>query len=196
MKQVENHWCTELYRKRSVMMNWLTPSWRLRTSIHAVGKLKTRKRGWCGSGQSKGLENQENWQCEFLSEKLTGSRPEKSLCFSSSPRPEKANVPALAVSHELSPLTQPFRSIQTSDCCLRPTHIRQSNLLYLDYGLNVNLIQPLLVWLSWLGVILQTKRSQFQFPVRAHAWVVGSVPSRGTCKRQPINVSPSLPLSL
>ena len=35
------------------------------------------------------------------------------------------------------------------------------------------------MWLSGLGVIPQTKGSQVQFPVRAHAWVVGQVPSRG-----------------
>ena len=38
---------------------------------------------------------------------------------------------------------------------------------------------PWLVWLSGLGVILQTKGSPVQFLVRAHAWVVGQVPSRG-----------------
>ena len=36
--------------------------------------------------------------------------------------------------------------------------------------------QTWLVWLSWLGTVPQIERSQVQFPVRAHAWVVGSVP--------------------
>ena len=36
--------------------------------------------------------------------------------------------------------------------------------------------QSWLVWLSWLGAVPQIERSQVQFPVRAHAWVVGSVP--------------------
>ena len=31
-----------------------------------------------------------------------------------------------------------------------------------------------LVWLSWLGIVLQTARSLVQFLVRAHAWVSGS----------------------
>ena len=35
-----------------------------------------------------------------------------------------------------------------------------------------------LVWLSGLSAGLQTKGSPVQFPVRAHAWVVGQVPSR------------------
>ena len=33
------------------------------------------------------------------------------------------------------------------------------------------------VWLSWLGVVLQTERWPICFPVRAQTWVVGSVPS-------------------
>ena len=58
-----------------------------------------------------------------------------------------------------------------------------------------------------VGCVLFHKRSQVQFPVRAHAWVVGSVPGQGVYGRQPVNVSlshqcfshslnPSLPLSL
>ena len=39
--------------------------------------------------------------------------------------------------------------------------------------------QPWLVWLSGLSARLQTKGSLVQFPVRAHSWVVGHVPSRG-----------------
>ena len=37
--------------------------------------------------------------------------------------------------------------------------------------------KPWLVWLSGLSASLQTKGSQVRFPVRAHAWVVGQVPS-------------------
>ena len=62
------------------------------------------------------------------------------------------------------------------------------------------------LWVSWLGVVLQTERSQVQFPVRAQAWVAGSVPGQSACRRQLIGVSllhwcfspsfsPSLPLS-
>ena len=35
------------------------------------------------------------------------------------------------------------------------------------------------MWLRWLGTRLQTRRSLVQFPVRAHAWVAGQVPSGG-----------------
>ena len=42
--------------------------------------------------------------------------------------------------------------------------------------------EPWLVWLSGLSASLQTKGLQVLFPVRAHAWVVGQVPSRG-CSR-------------
>ena len=41
---------------------------------------------------------------------------------------------------------------------------------------------PWLVWLSGLNAGLETKGSLVQFPVRAHAWVAGQVPSRG-CMR-------------
>ena len=51
------------------------------------------------------------------------------------------------------------------------------------------LFGPWLVWLIWLGIILQTKMLQVRFLVRAHAWVVGSVPSRGVCRRPLIDVS-------
>ena len=54
---------------------------------------------------------------------------------------------------------------------------------------------PWLVWLSGLSASLQTTRSPVRFPVRAHAWVAGQVPSWGHAgKTQPINVS--LPLFL
>ena len=36
-----------------------------------------------------------------------------------------------------------------------------------------------LLWLSGLSAGLRTKESLVQFPVRAHAWVVGQVPGRG-----------------
>ena len=41
---------------------------------------------------------------------------------------------------------------------------------------------PWLVWLSGLSTSLRTKGSQVQFPVRAHTWVAGQVPSTG-CAR-------------
>ena len=51
-----------------------------------------------------------------------------------------------------------------------------------------------------LGVVLQSERPPVRFPVRAHAWAVGSVLDRCTYERQPIDVSlslsPSFPLSL
>ena len=53
---------------------------------------------------------------------------------------------------------------------------------------------PWLVWLSWLGIILQSERLATRFPVRARAWVMGSVPGWGTYNRQLIDVS--LPLFL
>ena len=38
---------------------------------------------------------------------------------------------------------------------------------------------PWLVWLRGLSASLRTERLPVRFPVRAHAWVVGQVPSRG-----------------
>lgn len=47
------------------------------------------------------------------------------------------------------------------------------------------------LWADWggsvgFGVIPQSKRFPVQFPIKAHAWVVGS---GGACKRQPIDDS-------
>ena len=54
--------------------------------------------------------------------------------------------------------------------------------------------KPWLVWLSGLSMGLRTKRSPVQFPVRAHAWIAGQVPSRNAGEATTIDVS--LPLSL
>ena len=39
-------------------------------------------------------------------------------------------------------------------------------------------VEPWLVWLSGLSASLRTERSPVRFPFRAHAWVVGQVPSQ------------------
>ena len=44
------------------------------------------------------------------------------------------------------------------------------------------------MWLGGLSATLRTEKSLVQFPVRAHAWVVGHVPS-WVMKKQLINVS-------
>ena len=43
---------------------------------------------------------------------------------------------------------------------------------------------PWLVWLSGLSVSLGTKGSLVQLPGKAHAWVVGLVPSQGVYEKQ------------
>ena len=52
---------------------------------------------------------------------------------------------------------------------------------------------PWLVWLSGLSASLRTKGYLVQFPVRAHAWVAGQVPSRGRLRG---NHTVSLPFFL
>ena len=42
-----------------------------------------------------------------------------------------------------------------------------------------NLTEPWFVWLSGLSASLKTKGSPVQFPVEAHAWVVGQVSGEG-----------------
>ena len=51
---------------------------------------------------------------------------------------------------------------------------------------------PWLVWLSGLSVGLRTIGSLVQFPVRAHAWVVGHVPSGGHTRGNHISMFLSL----
>ena len=71
----------------------------------------------------------------------------------------------------------------------------------LQHILLLKYIQPWLVWLSGLSAGLRTKGSPVQFPVRAHAWVVSQVPSRGRARCNHTLMflslsSPSFPLSL
>ena len=47
---------------------------------------------------------------------------------------------------------------------------------------NFKMKEPWLVWLSGLSASLQTEGLLVGFPVRAHAWVAGQVPSWG-CER-------------
>ena len=53
-----------------------------------------------------------------------------------------------------------------------------------------------LVWLSGLSTGLQTKGSPVQVPVRAHAWVVGQVPSWGCTRGNHTLIFLSLSFSL
>ena len=48
-----------------------------------------------------------------------------------------------------------------------------------EIKLQIKNTKSWLVWLSGLSTDLQTKRSLVQFPVRAHAWVLGQIPSWG-----------------
>ena len=60
-------------------------------------------------------------------------------------------------------------------------------------------LQPWVVWLSGLSASLQIKASLVRFPVRAHAWVVDQVPSRGRVRGSHtlfLSLSFYLPLSL
>ena len=73
--------------------------------------------------------------------------------------------------------------------------------LLLGPAVKNKLYQPWLVWLSGLSAGLQTKGLPVRFPVRAHAWVAGQVPSRGRMRGNHTSMflpsrSPSLPLSL
>ena len=59
-------------------------------------------------------------------------------------------------------------------------HIYVSLPLFLPFPHFLKKISALwLVWLSGLSASLQTKGLLVQFPVRAHAWIVGQVPSGG-----------------
>ena len=59
---------------------------------------------------------------------------------------------------------------------------------------------PSLVWLGGLSAGLQTEKLPVQFPVRAHAWVVGQVPRWGCARGNQLmflsHIDFSLPLFL
>ena len=92
--------------------------------------------------------------------------------------------------------------------CLLPL-FPPSKFMYLGLGDLTELIQvcenarplPCLVWLSRVSTGLWTKGLLVRFPVRAHAWGAGQVPSRGHRETTThcffsLSLSPSLPLSL
>ena len=71
-----------------------------------------------------------------------------------------------------------FPTLPTTAHCVvcLPVPLRKHKVIL---GLRIKLMLPWLVWLSGLSAGLRTKRSLLRFPVRAHAWVVSWVPSRG-----------------
>ena len=75
----------------------------------------------------------------------------------------------------------------------RAWHQRQSRPAMVPSNLE---LQPLAVGSAGGSIIPDTKRLQVQFPVRAHARLVGSSTGWGTCGRQLTDVSLSLPSSL
>ena len=67
---------------------------------------------------------------------------------------------------------------------------------YFSSSIKTRYVLPWLVWLSGLSASLQTKVSPVQFPVRAHAWVAGQVPSRGRTRGNHTLMFVSLSFSL
>ena len=61
-------------------------------------------------------------------------------------------------------------------------------------------VEPWSGWLSWLGTVLQTKRSRVRFLLRAHAWVAGSVlcphGAPADDRRQPLTFLPHIDVPL
>ena len=58
------------------------------------------------------------------------------------------------------------------------------------------MVKPWLIWLSGLSTGLQTKGFPVPFPGRAHAWVVGQIPSREHAKGNHTLMFNSLSFSL
>ena len=85
-----------------------------------------------------------------------------------------------------------------SSVCLCSHYIHGGLAVVTEWILNESTLKvfnkPWLVWLSGLSTCLWTKGSPVRFPVRAHAWVVGQVPSwERMHKRQP-HIDVSIPL--
>ena len=99
------------------------------------------------------METQESWWCSFIL-KPSRLKPRKNQCFSSNL--EEGNSWCLtlkAVRLEACPLTQGkiFLLFRPSTDWLRPTHIRENNLLYLVY---------------WFKCPSQTKTPSFERDIR------------------------------
>ena len=76
------------------------------------------------------------------------------------------------------------------------SHWTLSSLGTSDVSFSVPLAPSLmLVWLTGLGAGLWTERLLLRFPVRARAWVVGLVPSRGCARGNHALMFPSLSFS-
>ena len=85
----------------------------------------------------------------------------------------------------------------TTDWCFSPSlslSLTLSLKINKIFKIRIKIIKlPWPVWLSWLGIILQSKRSPVQFPVRTHTWVEGS---RGNWSMFLSHINVSLSLSL
>ena len=69
-------------------------------------------------------------------------------------------------------------TLRTS-CKVKEGSHKKTNTVWFHLHVLFKNSQPWLVWLSGLSTSLWTKGWPVRFPVRAHAWVVGQVPSRG-----------------
>ena len=77
----------------------------------------------------------------------------------------------------------------------RAQSLSSSSPHFMYFIVLVNIL-PWLVWLSGLSAGLQTKGLPVRFPVGAHTWVAGQVPSRGCVRGNHILMFLSLSFSL
>ena len=89
------------------------------------------------------------------------------------------HLPSLKEEHSHLCWTKCIKVSPTLRCCKHQEHHIIIIQIQCKKLYKKSQILPWLVWLSGLSASLRTKGLPVQFPVRAHAWVAGQVPSRG-----------------
>ena len=88
--------------------------------------------------------------------------------------------------------SEPWR-IGSTACSFLQQKPACADTVVLPRGHDGKKITPWLVWLNGLSVGLRSKGSLVRFPVRAHAWGAGQVPSRGRARSNHTLMFLSLP---
>lgn len=125
-----------VYTERFIRRNW-----KLRVSGSAVGKLETQESWWCSSLVR--ILRTRKVDCEFQSESWQAWDPGRAIVSVQAQGRKRPMFQLLHSRRRCSLSLGLFSLFRPSTDRMRPTHMREGNLLHLEYDLflNVNLIQ-------------------------------------------------------